>query len=47
MELRLAAAQFFRECRGARLGPETTDESMKPVNFFLITPQAHKCEIVM
>ncbi|KAH0284281.1 cytochrome P450 monooxygenase [Aureobasidium namibiae CBS 147.97] len=47
MELRLAAAKFFRECRGARLGPETTDESMKPVNFFLITPQAHKCEIVM
>ena len=47
MELRLAAAKFFRECRGARLGPETTEQSMKPVNFFLITPQAHKCEIVM
>lgn len=47
MELRLAAARFFRECRGARLGPETTEQSMKPVNFFLITPQAHKCEIVM
>lgn len=47
MELRLAAARFFRECRGAKLGPETTDQSMKPVNFFLITPQAHKCEIVM
>lgn len=47
MELRLAAAKFFRECRGARLGVETTDKSMKPVNFFLITPQAHKCEIVM
>ena len=47
MELRLAAAKFFRECRGARLGMQTTDESMKPVNFFLITPQAHKCEITM
>jgi cytochrome P450 len=47
MELRLAAAKFFRECRGAKLGAETTDESMKPVNFFLITPRAHKCEIVM
>jgi cytochrome P450 len=47
MELRLAAAKFFRECRGARLGVGTTDESMKPLNFFLITPQAHKCEIVM
>jgi hypothetical protein len=29
------------------LGVGTTDESMKPLNFFLITPQAHKCEIVM
>ncbi|KAI4725662.1 cytochrome P450 monooxygenase [Aureobasidium sp. EXF-10728] len=47
MELRLATAKFFRECRGARLAPSTTDQSMKPVNFFLIAPQAHKCEIVM
>jgi len=47
MELRLAAAKFFRECRGVRLGAQTTDQSMKPVNFFLITPQAHKCEITM
>jgi cytochrome P450 len=47
IELRLATARFFRECRGARLGAGTTDESMRPVNFFLITPQAHKCEIVM
>ncbi|THX68893.1 cytochrome P450 monooxygenase [Aureobasidium pullulans] len=47
MELRLATAKFFRECKGAKLAPSTTDESMKPVNFFLITPQAHKCEIIM
>lgn len=47
MELRLAAAKFFQECRGAMLAPTTTDESMKPVNFFLIAPNAHKCEIVM
>ncbi|KAI5266530.1 cytochrome P450 monooxygenase [Aureobasidium subglaciale] len=47
MELRLAAAKFLRECKGAKLAGSTTDESMKPVNFFLITPTAHKCEIVM
>ncbi|KAI5251552.1 cytochrome P450 monooxygenase [Aureobasidium subglaciale] len=47
MELRLAAAEFFRECKGAKLAASTTEESMKPVNFFLITPTAHKCEIVM
>jgi len=47
MELRLAAAKLFRECKGARLGLQTTDQSMKPVNFFLIAPQAHKCEITM
>lgn len=47
MELRLATARFFQECRGAKLAASTTDESMKPVNFFLIAPTAHKCEIVM
>jgi len=47
MELRLAATKFFRECKGVRLAPSTTDQSMKPVNFFLISPQGHKCEIVM
>lgn len=47
MELRLAAAAFFRECKGARLAASTTDESMKPVNYFLIAPKAHKCEIVL
>ncbi|KAG9957975.1 cytochrome P450 monooxygenase, partial [Aureobasidium melanogenum] len=47
MELRLAAATFFRECKGARLAASTTDDSMKPVNHFLIAPKAHKCEIVL
>ncbi|KAL4814464.1 cytochrome P450 [Aspergillus spinulosporus] len=46
MELRLAAAEFFRRCRGVRLAPETTWKTMKPVNYFLIAPTGHQCEIV-
>lgn len=45
MELRLAAAEFFRECKGARVGPATTDESMRMQNYFLVAPAGHKCEI--
>ncbi|GAB7339113.1 hypothetical protein MBLNU457_5787t1 [Dothideomycetes sp. NU457] len=47
MELRLAATTFFRECRGARLAPATTDESMEIENYFLISPKGHACEIVV
>ncbi|KAL4933240.1 cytochrome P450, partial [Aspergillus undulatus] len=46
MELRLAAAQFFRECRGVRLAGDMTWETMKPGNFFLIAPRGHRCDIV-
>ncbi|RDW76836.1 cytochrome P450 [Aspergillus mulundensis] len=46
MELRLAAAEFFRECRGVKLAPGTTPESMKPENYFLIAPAGHRCDIV-
>ncbi|PWY77260.1 sterigmatocystin biosynthesis P450 monooxygenase [Aspergillus sclerotioniger CBS 115572] len=46
MELRLAAAEFFRECRGVRLAPSATWESMKPENYFLISPCGHRCEIM-
>ncbi|OJJ66764.1 hypothetical protein ASPBRDRAFT_188188 [Aspergillus brasiliensis CBS 101740] len=45
MELRLAAAEFFRECRGVRLASGTTRESMKPENYFLIAPSGHRCDI--
>ncbi|KAF4337593.1 cytochrome p450 3a17 [Fusarium beomiforme] len=41
MELRLGAALFFRECRGARLGPDMTDEVMEMENQFLIAPKGH------
>ncbi|KAF2025813.1 cytochrome P450 [Setomelanomma holmii] len=45
MELRYAVAFFFRECRGIKLAPSTTPESMDFENFFLIAPKAHRCEI--
>ncbi|KAE8371099.1 cytochrome P450 [Aspergillus bertholletiae] len=45
MELRLATVQFFRECGGFRLAPSATWESMRPVNYFLISPRGHQCEI--
>jgi cytochrome P450 len=47
MELRLASAEFFRECKGARLGAGTTEESMELENYFLVTPRGHKCEVVL
>ena len=47
MELRLAAATFFRECRGARVAPAATDESMDIENYFLISPKGHACEIII
>ncbi|RHZ67969.1 cytochrome P450 [Aspergillus thermomutatus] len=46
MELRLAAAEFFRECKGVRLAPTATWETMKPENYFLIAPAGHQCEIL-
>ena len=46
-ELRLGAAAFFRECPGARLSPSATEKCMEMVNFFLIAPAGHKCEIIL
>lgn len=46
-ELRLAAAGFFRHCKGARLAPSTTASSMEMENFFLIAPKSHRCEILL
>ena len=46
MELHLAAAEFFRQCKGAKLAPSTTTESMEMENFFLIAPQSHRCDII-
>lgn len=47
MELRLAVAEFFRVCKDAKLAPSVTPESMAMLNFFLIAPAAHRCEIVL
>jgi cytochrome P450 len=47
MELRLASAEFFRQCKGAKLAAETTDASMEMENFFLVTPRGHKCEVIL
>lgn len=47
MEIRLATAEFFRECAGARLAPSTTPASMALDQFFLLSPAGHKCEVVL
>ncbi|KAK4966967.1 hypothetical protein LTR28_003222, partial [Elasticomyces elasticus] len=47
MELRHAVAEFFRECRGIELCKSVTPESMEIINFFLIAPKGHKCEITL
>ncbi|KAK8086023.1 hypothetical protein PG994_000997 [Apiospora phragmitis] len=49
MELRLATALFFRECRGARLGLglDTTDAVMEMEHHFLIAPKGHFCNVVL
>ena len=47
MELQLTIYTFVLECRGARLAPSATDESMEIENYFLIAPKSHQCEITM
>jgi cytochrome P450 len=44
MEMRLAAAYFLRDCRGAVLG-SSADKDMEMENYFVITPKGKKCEI--
>lgn len=47
MELRIAAAEFFRSCKGARLAPSTTPQSMELENYFLVTPRSHCCDVLL
>ncbi len=47
MELRLATAIFLRECKGARLAPSVTPESMEVENIFLISPKAKECRVIV
>lgn len=43
MEIRLAAAGFFKECRGAYLSEETRPESMSFMNYFATFPKSGQC----
>jgi cytochrome P450 len=48
MEMRLAAAMFFRECVGARLGRSVTEESMRVVDSFIAgVPRDRRCTITL
>jgi cytochrome P450 len=47
MELRLAAALLFRECRGLRLAPSCTDESMEQLQWVFTGPRGGKCEVIL
>lgn len=47
MELRLAAALFFRQCRGAKLGDCMQDDMMEMDNRFLIAPKGHCCYVTL
>ncbi|KAL9526711.1 Cytochrome P450 monooxygenase [Sphaerulina musiva] len=42
MELRLACAMFFQTFHGARLGSETTDDSMTMMNYVVIAPKGER-----
>lgn len=46
MELRLAAATFFRQNRGMGVSPDTTEDTMKMTQYFLVAPIGHCCNIV-
>ncbi|KAK0385625.1 hypothetical protein NLU13_6802 [Sarocladium strictum] len=45
MELRLAAALFFRECRGAMMADTTTERDMEQKMQFILMPVGGRCEI--
>jgi cytochrome P450 len=47
MELRLATALFFRQCRGAKLSDYMQDEMMEMDNRFLIAPKGHCCYVTL
>ncbi len=43
MELRHGAAEFFRECKGARMAKSMKADDMEILNFFLISPKGSRC----
>ena len=46
LELLHATFRVFRDCSEIKLAPETTDESMKPIDFFNVQPRSGQCIIV-
>jgi cytochrome P450 len=47
MEIRLAAALFFRNCRGAKLSECMNDDMMEMDCRFLVAPKAGHCYITL
>ncbi|GME41740.1 Cytochrome P450 [Neofusicoccum parvum] len=47
MEMRFATAFFFRTFPTARLAPATTESTMKPREFFVISPVGSECKIIL
>ena len=47
MEMRYAVALFFRECRGARLAPSSTSDTMSMEHYFLISPKAKRLNVML
>lgn len=45
MELRFAAAIFFRQSYDTSISPETTDDKMEMIQYFLVAPIDHYCYI--
>lgn len=46
MEIRLTAAQFFRECKGVKLAPSMTEDQMQLLNFFGTFPRGGRLDLV-
>lgn len=47
MEIRIAAALFFRQCRGARLSECMDDDLMEMDSRFLVAPKGGCCYITL
>lgn len=47
IEIRVAAALFFRQCRGARLSDSMDDDMMEMDSRFLVAPKGGCCYITL
>lgn len=46
MEIRLTAAHFFRECKGAKLAHSMTQDQMRFLNFFGTFPRGKRLDLI-